>query len=581
MKTIKVKTPAKINLTLEVLNKREDGFHNIQSIMQTVNLYDFLTFNVSQSNKTEINLSGNSNEIPYNENNLVYKCAKLFLDTAKIENVKIDIHIEKNIPVSAGLAGGSTDGAGTFFALNKIFDSPLDNKEIENLCAKMGSDLNFCLNGGCMLCTSRGEITEKLPFYEQAVSLVKPKKLGISAKEAYTKFSLLSNKSNPNNTKKLKELLLLNKFDKSLIYNSFEKALFPDYEQLQYIKNKVKGCLMSGSGSTFFVLNDNLNADFDSNEYDIFEGLKTIPTGAEIVRDDLIITEKTNPNTVNIDISSSFEIAEMINNEDLKIAQKIKENLEPIAKAIDVISENFLKNGRLFYFGAGTSGRLGVLDASECPPTFNTKAEMVQGIIAGGDRALRFAIEGAEDNAELAKEDFNKLNINANDTIVAISASGNAAYVTEILKLAKPIGCKTVSLTCNPEAKMSSFADIVICIETGAESVTGSTRMKAGSAQKMVLNILSTGAMVKTGKTYKNLMIDVKPTNIKLKDRAERIVSQIAEVEKSKAKNILENNGYKLKEAVLQIKYNMPFEEAERILAENNGILRKVFEKLK
>lgn len=581
MKTLKVKTPAKINLTLEVLNKREDGFHNIQSIMQTVNLYDFLTFNVSQSNKTEINLSGNSSEIPYDEHNLIYKCAKLFLDTAKIENVRIDIHIEKHIPVSAGLAGGSTNGAGTFFALNKIFDNPLSDKEIENLCAKMGSDLNFCLNGGCMLCTSRGEITERLPFYELDVSLVKPKKLGISAKEAYTKFSLLTDKSNPNNTKKLKELLLLNKFDKGLIYNSFEKALFPDYEQLRYIKNNVKDSLMSGSGSTFFVLKDKLNADFNPNDYDIFEGLKTIQTGVEIVQDDIIITEKTNPNTVNIDISSSFEIAEMINNEDLKVAQKISENLNSIAKAIDVISESFLNNGRLFYFGAGTSGRLGVLDASECPPTFNSNPEMVQGIIAGGDKALRFAIEGAEDNAELAKEDFDKLNINSNDTVVAISASGNAAYVIEILKLAKAKNCKTISLTCNPQAKMSNFADIVICIETGPEAVTGSTRMKAGTAQKMVLNMLTTGAMVKIGKTYKNLMIDVKPTNIKLKDRAARIVSQIAEVEKNEAKNILESNGYKVKEAILQIKYNLPFKEAERILAENNGILRKVFEKLK
>lgn len=581
MKTLKVKTPAKINLTLEVLNKREDGFHNIQSIMQTVNLYDFLTFNVSQANRTEINLSGNSSEIPYDEHNLIYKCAKLFLDTAKIENVKIDIRIEKHIPVSAGLAGGSTNGAGTFFALNKIFDNPLSDKEIENLCAKMGSDLNFCLNGGCMLCTSRGEITERLPFYELDVSLVKPKELGISAKEAYTKFSLLTDKSNPNNTKKLKELLLLNKFDKGLIYNSFEKALFPDYEQLQYIKNNVKDSLMSGSGSTFFVLKDKLNADFNPKDYDIFEGLKTIQTGVEIVQDDIIITEKANPNTVNIDISSSFEIAEMINNEDLKVAQKISENLNSIAKAIDVISENFLNNGRLFYFGAGTSGRLGVLDASECPPTFNSNPEMVQGIIAGGDKALRFAIEGAEDNAELAKEDFDKLNINSNDTVVAISASGNAVYVIEILKLARAKNCKTISLTCNPQAKMSNFADIVICIETGPEAVTGSTRMKAGTAQKMVLNMLTTGAMVKIGKTYKNLMIDVKPTNIKLKDRAARIISQIAKVEKNEAKNILENNGYKVKEAILQIKYNLPFKEAERILAENNGILRKVFERLK
>ena len=292
----------------------------------------------------------------------------------------------------------------------------------------------------------------------------------------------------------------------------------------------------------------------------------------------MIITEKSNPNTVNIDCASSLEIAQMINNEDLKVAQKINENLEPIAKAIDVISENFLVGGRLFYFGAGTSGRLGVLDASECPPTFSSEPDMVQGIIAGGDRALRFAIEGAEDSIDLAREDFAKVQATKNDTIVSISASGNANYVIEILKLAKEIGAKTVAVTCNPNAKMSEFADVVICIETGAEAITGSTRMKAGTAQKMVLNMLTTGAMVKIGKVYKNLMIDVKPTNIKLKDRAARIVEENAQVEKNVALNVLEANGYNLKEAILQIKYGITFEKAQELLKEHNGILRKVFE---
>ena len=292
----------------------------------------------------------------------------------------------------------------------------------------------------------------------------------------------------------------------------------------------------------------------------------------------MIITEKSNPNTVNIDCASSLEIAQMINNEDLKVAKKINENLEPIAKAIDIISENFLNGGRLFYFGAGTSGRLGVLDASECPPTFSSEPDMVQGIIAGGDKALRYAIEGAEDSIELAKEDFAKIKATKNDTIVSISASGNANYVIEILKLAKEVGAKTIAVTCNSNAKMSEFADVVICIETGAEAITGSTRMKAGTAQKMVLNMLTTGAMVKIGKVYKNLMIDVKPTNIKLKDRATRIVAEIAQVEKDIALKTLENNGYKVKEAVLQIKYGITFEKAQELLKEHNGILRKVFE---
>ena len=276
---IKVKTPAKINLTLEVLNKRTDGFHNIQSIMQTVNLYDFLTFDVQKNDKTQIILTGNSDEIPYDEKNLVYKAIEKFLQKANIENIKVEVYIEKNIPVCAGLAGGSTNAAGAFFALNKLFDNILPQDEIEKLCASMGSDLNFCLNGGCRLCTSRGEITQKLPFVETDISIIKPKKLGISAKEAYTKFALLQDKTNPDNTTKLAKLLNENKIDKSLIYNSFEQALFPDYEQLQEIKTKVKNSLLSGSGPSFFVLEPTLNAKFDKNEYDIFENLKTISTG--------------------------------------------------------------------------------------------------------------------------------------------------------------------------------------------------------------------------------------------------------------------------------------------------------------
>lgn len=295
---------------------------------------------------------------------------------------------------------------------------------------------------------------------------------------------------------------------------------------------------------------------------------------------DLIITEKTNPNTLNIDVASSLEIARMINEEDKKVAEKISENLTSIAKAIDIISENFLKGGRLLYFGAGTSGRLGVLDASECPPTFNSPNDMVQGIIAGGDRALRFAIEGAEDSCELARKDFEKLNITEKDTVVSISASGNANYVIEVLKLAKEKKAKTIALTCNPMANISKIADVVICIETGAEVITGSTRMKAGTAQKMVLNMLTTGAMIKIGKVYKNFMIDVKPTNIKLKDRAQRIVSEIANCSQDEAKAVLESNEYKVKEAILQIKYSISYEKAKTLLDKFNGVLGKVFSDL-
>lgn len=293
--------------------------------------------------------------------------------------------------------------------------------------------------------------------------------------------------------------------------------------------------------------------------------------------ENIITTEKTNLSTVDIDISSSLEIARMINNEDLKVAVEISKNLSDIASAIDMIAENFLKNGRLFYFGAGTSGRLGVLDASECPPTYNTNPDMVQGVIAGGDKALRFAIEGAEDSVELARDDFKRLNINENDTVVSISASGNANYVVEILKLARSKNIKTIALTCNPEAEISKYADVSLCIQTGPEAITGSTRMKAGSAQKMVLNMLTTGAMVKIGKVYKNFMVDVRPTNIKLKDRAVRIVSQIADVSSEDALTTLENNSYMVKEAIIQLKYSVSFEEAQKLLKENNGVLRNVF----
>ncbi len=284
MKTIKVKTPAKINLTLEVLNKRPDGFHNIQSIMQTINLYDILTFELYEADELKIELSGNNNEIPYNESNLVYKAANFFFEKAKIKKAFLKIHIEKNIPVSAGLAGGSTNGAGTFYALNKLYNNIFSENDIEELCSSLGSDLNFCLYGGCQLCTSRGEVHQILPFYKQSVSLIKPKNLGISAKEAYTKFALLKDKSNPNNTQKLKELLIKGKFDKNLIYNSLENALFPDYEELREIKTNVENSLMSGSGSTFFVLENEIKTTLDKNKYEIFENLETIAQGVEEIK---------------------------------------------------------------------------------------------------------------------------------------------------------------------------------------------------------------------------------------------------------------------------------------------------------
>ena len=289
-------------------------------------------------------------------------------------------------------------------------------------------------------------------------------------------------------------------------------------------------------------------------------------------------TEHINRDTFNIDLVGTYDMLVMINNEDMKVAEAVKKCIPQIAKAVDIIVRNFLHGGRLFYVGSGTSGRLGVLDASECPPTFSVPPDMVQGIIAGGDRALREAIEGAEDSEEMALYDFDKYDICNTDTVVGISASGNAKYVCKFLQVAKIKKCKTIVITSNPDAKLKEYADCFICAETGAEAISGSTRMKAGTAQKMILNMLSTASMVKIGKTYHNLMIDVKPNNSKLKRRAVTIVSEICGCREMTARNVLEANGYNTKHAVLFILYGLSFEEADNLLKQNQGVLRRIFE---
>ena len=286
MREIKIQTPAKINLTLEVLDKRPDGFHNIQSVMQTISLCDFLTINISECPDLEnkVILSGTSNEIPYDERNIAYKAAKIYLDKAQLFGKKVIINIEKNIPVAAGLAGGSTNAAGTLFGLNELFDRALSRFELHELASRLGSDLNFCLEGGCALCTGRGEKIEKLPSAKFNLSLIKPKKLGISAKEAYQKFAVLpeEEKSNPDNTLKLKSLLARGEFDKSLIYNSLERAILPDYEVLNNIKLHKNGSMMSGSGPTFFVI-DGEFSEYDEKEFDVFNGLTSVDFGVRVV----------------------------------------------------------------------------------------------------------------------------------------------------------------------------------------------------------------------------------------------------------------------------------------------------------
>lgn len=287
-----------------------------------------------------------------------------------------------------------------------------------------------------------------------------------------------------------------------------------------------------------------------------------------------VITEYLNESTKDIDIISTLEMVKKINDEDKIVALAVEEELGNIAQAIDIIAKQFLKGGRLFYFGAGTSGRLGILDASECPPTFSVEANMVQGIIAGGDRAFKEAVEGAEDNFAAGVEDAQVLT--KDDVAVVISASGNPKYLLGVLSHADEIGAKTIGITCNSQGKIADEAGTVICVEVGPEIIAGSSRLKAGTAQKMVLNMLSTGAMIKIGKTYENFMIDLKASNEKLKDRAIRIVSQIAEVTHAEALSTLMKSSWEIKTAIVALKKNLEVTKARLELKKHNGVLRKV-----
>ena len=277
MKNITVKCPAKINLTLEVVNKREDGFHNIKSIMQMIDLYDTLEIAISENPENEILLSGNSDEIPYNEKNLVYKAAVLFFKETGICGIKTEIYIDKKIPVSAGLAGGSTDAAGVIFGLNEIFESPLSKEKLHNICASLGSDLNVCLEGGCLLATSRGEKIQKIKSASYPVTIIKPKNLGISAKEAYTKYSLKENKPKLNMTEKMLQALAGGEDISKYLYNDLEYAVFDDYKELQKIKSVYPDSIMSGSGSAYFLLKDAKNLPDD--DFQVISGLRFINHG--------------------------------------------------------------------------------------------------------------------------------------------------------------------------------------------------------------------------------------------------------------------------------------------------------------
>lgn len=287
-----------------------------------------------------------------------------------------------------------------------------------------------------------------------------------------------------------------------------------------------------------------------------------------------VITEFRNENTKDIDLLPTIEIVKKMNDEDKLVALAVEDESENIAAAIDLIAKQFLKGGRLFYFGAGTSGRLGILDASECPPTFSVSPEMVQGIIAGGDTAIRNAVEGAEDNEEVGWKDASMLT--AEDVAVVISASGNPKYLLGVLKRAEEVGAKTIAVTCNSKGRIAEEAGLVICAEVGPEVIAGSSRLKAGTAQKMILNMLTTGAMIKIGKTYENFMIDLQAKNEKLKDRAIRIVAQIANVSHTDALSALLKSDWEIKTAIISLEMGLEVEKAREELKKHRGVLRKL-----
>ncbi|QDV15789.1 N-acetylmuramic acid 6-phosphate etherase [Gimesia panareensis] len=291
-----------------------------------------------------------------------------------------------------------------------------------------------------------------------------------------------------------------------------------------------------------------------------------------------LTTEQRNPDSDRIDAMSSLEIVQLMNAQDASVAAAVAKESETIAAAVDLIADAFQSGGRLVYIGAGTSGRLGVLDASECPPTFNSPPEQVVGLIAGGRVALTNAVEGAEDHPEFAIADLQELDLNKDDVLVGIATSGRTPYVIAALKYARELGAAAIAFTCNQENQLAEVADLTICPVVGPEVVTGSTRLKAGTATKMVLNMLTTGAMVRIGKTYGNLMVDLRATNQKLVDRSIRILIAFTDLPREEAETVLEECNGELKTAIVSVKRKVSPERAEELLKQAGGHLRRVLE---
>lgn len=291
-------------------------------------------------------------------------------------------------------------------------------------------------------------------------------------------------------------------------------------------------------------------------------------------------TESRNTNSTNLDTMTSLEIVKLMNEEDKSVASCVEKSLEDIARLIEETSKALKNAGRLIYIGAGTSGRLGVLDASECPPTFSVGYEKVIGLIAGGNSAMFKAVENSEDSELDVVNDLKKIGLNKKDILVGITASGRTPYVISGIKYAKSLGVKTGSIACNKDAKVSKVADFPIEVEVGAEILTGSTRLKAGTATKMVLNMITTASMVLVGKTYKNYMVDLKASNNKLKLRAENIVIDVTGITRKEAEKALKSCDWDVKLSIYSILTGKDFEESRKDLDNSDGFLRKALEEV-
>lgn len=306
----------------------------------------------------------------------------------------------------------------------------------------------------------------------------------------------------------------------------------------------------------------------NKNEQHLFSQLKKLDT------------EQRNASTREIDLADSLEIARLINNEDKKVAFKVENKLPEIAQAIDLIKEAFEAGGRLIYAGAGTSGRLGILDAAECPPTFGSDPSQVVGLIAGGKDAVFEAQEGAEDFEENGRQALRKIKLNSKDVVCGLAASGRTPYVHGALKEAAQKGCHTIFVTTVPGSQITIDVDVLIDIPVGPEVIMGSTRMKSATAQKMVLNMLTTGAMIRGGKVYENVMVDLQLTNQKLEERSKRILMMFADLDYQQAKKLLDEAGGHVKTALLMTLGDIGRKEARNRLKENDGFIRKALKEL-